>query len=282
MLPKVAIARYCCSGATHPDVYRDFVGDELMDEIFQLASELKGLRVCEINATAAGGGVAEVLSRQVPIYRSLGLNVDWCLIYGDKEFFTVTKAFHNALQGTSLDLTEDLRQEYLQHNRSSAEAATGDYDIYVVHDPQPAALRRFVGGKKGKWIWRCHIDSSQPNREVWEFLRPFIADYDVAVFTLKAFLPGDLGLKRVAFIPPAIDPLSTKNMELPETLYRQALAEMGVDMTQPSSMDSGNADFHERGRGAGGFRTVDPENSFGSHAGNIRCVNICRFLWELI
>ena len=233
MLPKVAIARYCCSEATHPDNYRQFVGDELIDEIFSLSAELKGLRVCQINATAAGGGVAELLSRQIPLYSSLGLKVDWRLIYGDKQFFTVTKGFHNALQGASLDLTDALRQEYLQHNRSSAEAATDDYDVYIVHDPQPAALRHFVDDDRGKWIWRCHIDSSQPNREVWEFLRPYVEEYDAAVFTMKAFLPEDLGLKHVAFIPPAIDPVSTKNMELPEDVYRRALAELGINLKAP-------------------------------------------------
>ena len=232
-LPRVAVGRHS-SWESNVEDYRAWVGDDLIDEIRALSRDLRGLRVCQINATAAGGGVAELLSRMVPIYLALKLNLDWRLIFGDKEFFTITKRFHNALQGADLTLTAEAKQAYLEHNRISAEMLQEDYDVFVVHDPQPAALRHFKDAKhKRRWIWRCHIDSSQPNPGVWAFLRPYVEEYDAAVFTMQAFRPADLELDRVVFIPPAIDPLSTKNMELPAEICRRAIDEMGIDVHRP-------------------------------------------------
>jgi trehalose synthase len=234
LLPKVAIGRNRCSESANLDNYREWVGDELVDEIRTLSQDLKGLRVCQVNATAAGGGVAELLSRLVPVYLGLGIATDWRLIYGDKDFFTVTKSFHNGLQGMQAPLTPAMKETYLERNHMSAGMLPDDYDLFIVHDPQPAALRHFKNAEhKGKWIWRCHIDSSQPNREIWEFLRPFIEDYDATVFTMKAFRPADLEMRCVAYIPPAIDPLSTKNMDLPIEVCRHAVGEMGIDLNRP-------------------------------------------------
>jgi trehalose synthase len=232
-LPRVAVGRHS-SWESNVEDYRAWVGDDLIDEIRSLSKDLQGLRICQVNATATGGGVAELLSRMLPIYLALELNVDWRLIFGDKEFFTITKSFHNALQGAELTLTAAAKQAYLEHNRISADMLQEDYDVFVVHDPQPAALRHFKDPKhKRKWIWRCHIDSSQPNAEVWGFLRPYVEEYDAAVFTMQAFRPADLGLDRVVFIPPAIDPLSTKNMDLPREICRRAIDEMGIDVNRP-------------------------------------------------
>jgi trehalose synthase len=233
MLPEVRLGRYCCAPSTHPDNYRPLVGDALIDEIQDLARELTGVRVCQINATAAGGGVAELLGRQVPILRALGVDAEWHLIHGDANFFALTKSFHNALQGAELDLTEAVQQTYLDRNRTCAGMLETSYDVYIVHDPQPAALRSFAGDTRAPWIWRCHIDSSTPNPHVWGFLKPYIAAYDAAVFTLPAFCPPDLQGPRLAFIPPAIDPLGTKNMDLPEDLPRRVLADAGVDLRRP-------------------------------------------------
>jgi trehalose synthase len=233
-LPKVAVGKHYSSESIHLENYSQWVGAELIDEVRELSKDLRGLRVCQINATAAGGGVAELLSRLIPVYLTLGIATDWRLIYGDKDFFAITKSFHNALQGAELPLTAGMKEAYLEHNRLSADMLPDDYDVCIVHDPQPAALRHFKNsGSKGKWIWRCHIDSSEPNQEVWEFLRPYIQDYDAAVFTMKAFQPADLQMSRVAFIPPAIDPLSTKNMDLPAEVYHRALGEMGIDLHRP-------------------------------------------------
>lgn len=232
-LPRVAVGHHS-SWESDVESYRSWVSDDLIDEIFALGRELHGLRVCEINATAAGGGVAELLSRLVPVHLALGVATDWRLIYADKEFFAITKSFHNALQGAELKLTPKAKQAYLKDNEISAKMLNDDYDVFVVHDPQPAALRHFKdSAHKRKWIWRCHIDSSEPNPEVWEFLRPYVEEYDAAVFTMQAFRPADLSLDRVVFIPPAIDPLSTKNMALPDDICRRAIAEMGIDVRRP-------------------------------------------------
>jgi trehalose synthase len=233
-LPKVAVGRHISSESINLDNYRTWVGDTLLDEIRDLSRELKGLRVCNVNATAAGGGVAELLSRIIPVHLALGLQTDWRLIYGDKDFFTITKGFHNALQGGELKLTAEIERAYLDRNRASAEMLPDDYDVFIVHDPQPAALRHFkTSPSRSKWIWRCHIDSSGPNQEVWEFLHPYIQEYDAAVFTMKAFQPADLEIGRVVFIPPTIDPVSPKNMELPADVCHRAIGEMGIDLHRP-------------------------------------------------
>ena len=233
-LPKVAVGRHLSSESVNLENYRSWVGDTLTDEIRELSKELQGVRICNVNATATGGGVAELLSRVIPVHLALGIPTEWRLIYGDKDFFTITKSFHNALQGAKLRLTEETKRAYLEHNRQSAEMLPDDYDVFIVHDPQPAAIRHFKNSaNRHKWIWRCHIDSSAPNREVWEFLHPYVQEYDAAVFTMKAFQPADLDLSRIVFIPPAIDPVSTKNMELPAEVCHRAIGEMGVDLHRP-------------------------------------------------
>ena len=233
-LPKVAVGRHLSSESVNLETYRSWVGDALTDEIRELSKELQGVRICNVNATATGGGVAELLSRVIPVHLALGIPTEWRLIYGDKDFFTITKSFHNALQGAKLHLTEETKRSYLEHNRQSAEMLPDDYDVFIVHDPQPAAIRHFKNSaNRHKWIWRCHIDSSAPNREVWEFLHPYVQEYDAAVFTMKAFQPADLDLSRIVFIPPAIDPVSTKNMELPAEVCHRAIGEMGVDLHRP-------------------------------------------------
>jgi trehalose synthase len=169
MLPKVSIHRYCCAPFTNVENYRRIVGGELIDEIESLARELNGVRVCHINSTGFGGGVAELLSRLVPLARALGINADWRLT---PDFFHVTKAFHNALQGAAYSLSESDKAIYLHVNRESAKLLEAEYDVFVVHDPQPAAFRDAVGPKDAKWIWRCHIDTSAPNPEVASLLLP--------------------------------------------------------------------------------------------------------------
>jgi trehalose synthase len=233
MLPQVTVGRHCCAQSTNPDNYRPLVGDTLIDELKQLARSLAGVRICQINATAAGGGVAELLGAEIPILQAMGVNADWRLIHGDAPFFEVTKAFHNALQGADLDLTETIKQTYLDRDRACAGMIEGAYDVYVVHDPQPAALRHFAKANQARWIWRCHIDSSEPNPQVWSFLKPFIEEYDAVIFTMREFCPPDLKASRIVFIPPAIDPLSTKNMDLPEEVCKRALANSGIDLNRP-------------------------------------------------
>lgn len=233
MLEKVSIGRHCGAVCSNIENYRILVGDELIDEVIDLARRLSGIRICHVNSTAYGGGVAELLARHLPILQDLGLSADWRLIHGTPDFFNVTKAFHNALQGAEYDLREPERRLYLSVNERSATLLPKEYDVFIVHDPQPAAIRHFAGPKGAKWIWRCHIDSSAPNAEVRTFLQPFIEEYDATVFTMAEFLLPELRSKHLALIPPAIDPLGTKNMEIQIDLCKRAIADSGIDVSRP-------------------------------------------------
>ncbi len=233
MLPKVSVGRFHSAMSTSVESYRPLVGDVMIDEILDLAKSLRGVRICHLNSTPFGGGVAELLTRYIPMAQALGLNVDWRLIHGETAFFTVTKAFHNALQGGRYDLLDPERMLYLQVNEQSARLMSVGYDVYIVHDPQPAATRHFAGDRYAKWIWRCHIDSSSPDPGVSEFLRPYIEEYDAAVFTIPQFVLPDLNVLKTAFIAPAIDPLATKNMDLPLDLCRRAISDSGIDVRRP-------------------------------------------------
>lgn len=215
------------------EAYRRIVGDEGVSAIRALASDLRGARILEVSSTATGGGVAELLSSLVPLERDLGLDVQWDVIPGDAAFFEFTKALHNGLQGMPVEIAPEDREEYLRHNAGYAESLGNDWDAVIVHDPQPAAMRSLVSGPdRTRWVWRCHIDSSTPYPAAWEFLRPYVEQYDRAVFTLPQFVPGDLSVP-VTFIAPAIDPLSSKNRELPGYLSRETVAELGIDIARP-------------------------------------------------
>lgn len=233
VLPRVSVHRFSCAAFADVSNYRRLVGDELIDEVAGLARELKGLRICHVNSTGFGGGVAELLSRHVPLANALGIRTDWRLLQGTTDFFNVTKAIHNALQGAPHTLTESEKAIYLHVNRESARLLDTDYDVFVVHDPQPAAFRDAVGTSSARWIWRCHIDTAAPNPEVADFLRPYLQAYDAVIFTIREFLLPDLRSKRTAFIAPAIDPFSTKNMELAPELCRDVVANAGVDIKRP-------------------------------------------------
>ncbi len=204
-----------------------------IDALVALGEPLRGLRVLHLNATPYGGGVAEILRSEIPLLRNLGLEADWSTISGDDEFFAVTKTVHNGLQGGEQGLDESDRAEYLRHAATNAALLEGDYDVIVVHDPQPLAIPATGGRGGARWVWRCHIDTSTPNLQTWAFLRPFVTAYDAAVFTLGNFVPGDFPLDRVAIVPPAIDSQSPKNLELPPHLAARVLAWLGVEVDRP-------------------------------------------------
>lgn len=212
--------------------YRSIVGDDLVAEIRDRAHDLRGLRVLEVSATATGGGVAEMLSSLVPLQRDVGLDVEWGLITADAAFFETTKKLHNGLQGMEVEIAAAEREDYLAHNRDHAAALADDWDVVIVHDPQPAAIRSFAPERAGKWVWRCHVDSSSPNPAVWDLLRPFVEAHDHAVFTLSDFIPPDLAMPTSIQVP-AIDPLTSKNRVLPAYLARQTAADLGVDLSRP-------------------------------------------------
>ncbi|MHB1132407.1 MAG: glycosyltransferase [Chloroflexota bacterium] len=214
--------------------YASLVGEEEIEALRALAQRLRGARVLHVNATAYGGGVAEILARLVPLMRDVGLEAEWQVIYGSEEFFHVTKLMHNALQGAEVDLDAGLRATYERFNALNAEAFGGEYDFVVVHDPQPAGLPLYRERRGSRfWLWRCHIDTSQPNPDVWSYLRPNLPPYDVGIFTLPAYVPADAPFPRLAYIVPSIDPLAPKNRLLDRAEAQQMLAGVGLDLERP-------------------------------------------------
>jgi trehalose synthase len=237
MLQRVAVGRWSL------DAYRGIVPEHILEELREHARALRGARILQVNATAYGGGVSELLRSCVPLMRDLGLHADWKVISGSQDFFRATKALHNGLQGAPQTLSDDDRAAYLDCARENAPILDGGYDFVVVHDPQPAGLRAMHGKGDASWVWRCHIDTSEPNLDTWEFLKPYVADYDAAVFTMPQFVPPDLPVKRVETIAPAIDPLSPKNLHLDGNTARQILDWIGVEapgrlVTQVSRFDA--------------------------------------------
>jgi trehalose synthase len=213
--------------------YRGIASDDLVDGLLKAAKDLKGARIVHVNATPYGGGVSELLRSTVPILNDLGLVVHWKTIAGDQRFFEVTKKIHNGLQGAPHKLTEADRESYLGTSRRNAELFEEDYDFVFLHDPQPAAILSMRGKHAARWIWRCHIDTSVPNPEIWSFLREYMRDFDSAVFTMKEFVPPDFPIINVDIIPPAIDPLSPKNMPLADDAARQVLHWIGIELDRP-------------------------------------------------
>ncbi len=220
------------------DAYRELIGDEEVDEIRELAEPLRGARVLHINSTPFGGGVAEILNSFVPLMADAGLAADWQVIRASDDFFRVTKAMHNALQGMLIDWTPQMWDVRLQYNRANAELFDEDYDFVIIHDPQPAPLLSSLiemrGGRpKGKWVWRCHIDLTDAQVQVWDVLRPHVALYDAAVFTLRNYIKEDLRGPTPFFIAPSIDPFSAKNADIPLDTVEAILRNHELDPERP-------------------------------------------------
>ncbi|MFC2004702.1 glycosyltransferase [Chloroflexota bacterium] len=215
------------------DNYKSIIGVDKMKELRKLADELRGARILHLNATPYGGGVSELLRSELPLLRDLGLNADWKVIFGDEKFFTITKSFHNALQGGEFNLDNNVKEVYLSYNTENAQLLEEQYDYIIVHDPQPLALLHFKGRNNAKWVWRCHIDTSEPNQSIWNFLSPFVLEYDATVFTMNSFVPPNLPAAKNFVIPPAIDPLSPKNMNISASLCRRVISWVGVDLRKP-------------------------------------------------
>lgn len=229
MLNKVSL------GIANIDKYRLIEPKGVLNGLVKLGEELKGLRVCHISSTPFGGGVAELLTGYIPLLRSLGIKADWQIIRGDRDFFTVTKGLHNALQGAKFNQINQKKtiKEYQSHNLASAGELDTNYDVFIVNDPQPAALRHYLPDSKAKWIWRCHVDSSEPDEAVWSFLRPYIEEHDAAVFTIDKFIPQNFSIGKVATMAPAINPFSAKNMFIKRYVCRELLESLDIDRSRP-------------------------------------------------
>jgi trehalose synthase len=213
--------------------YSTIVSRGLMDQLKALAEPLAGKRVLHLSATAFGGGVAEILYTLVPLMSDAGLETEWRVIYGEEEFFDVTKAVHNALQGAPRTLTEDDKDIFRRYNRGNGEALTDSFDYVIVHDPQPAGVIEHARSLSNHWIWRCHIDLSTPNEEVLDFLIPWIASYDATVFHREEYVPHHDGLPPAYIWPPAIDPLTPKNMALSGEDAAYIVDQFGIDVDRP-------------------------------------------------
>jgi trehalose synthase len=210
--------------------YVAVTGEDVIDRLRQLAGPLRGTKVVHVNSTYVGGGVAEILSKLVPLQKDLGLDVRWEVIRGEERFFQVTKSFHNALQGVPVPLGGAVFQVYEETGAQNAEQLRSileEADIVFIHDPQPLPLLRSCPNRKGKWIWRCHIDLSHPYRPVWKYLHNFVQEYDASIFSLADFaqpLPHTQYLMQ-----PSIDPLSEKNMDLAQEEVHAVKLRFGLD-----------------------------------------------------
>lgn len=211
--------------------YAPIVGSEVIGQLQRLAERLKERRFVHINSTRTGGGVAEILSRAVPLLNQMGLNTFWEVIQGDPAFFEITKAFHNALQGHDIRLSPAHLQHYQEVNEENARKFLWEADYVMVHDPQPAWLIKVMRERARYWVWRCHIDVSRPNLKVWRYLREIVSGYDASVFSMAQFaqnLPHPQYLIR-----PSIDPLSEKNRELTPEEIDKVLDRLGVERDRP-------------------------------------------------
>jgi trehalose synthase len=214
--------------------YASVAGEDAVEHLKQLAESLKGMKVVHVNSTRVGGGVAEILQKLVPLMCELGIDTSWEVITGDNEFYQCTKSFHNALQGVRIDIPQKLLRAFERTNEQNAEqlcAVLQEADVVFIHDPQPAPLLKLCPDRKGKWIWRCHIDISRPYRPVWKYLRKFVVPYDASTFSLAAFaqsLPHPQYL-----IPPSIDPLSDKNIDLSDGEINSVYERFNIDSDRP-------------------------------------------------
>ncbi|MCF7890642.1 glycosyltransferase [Candidatus Bipolaricaulota bacterium] len=215
----------------HLEDYRDIVGDEVISEIFRKSKGLYGKKILHVNSSYQGGGVAEILNHLVPLMSDLGIEVDWRVIHGHNDFFNVTKKFHNALQGEEINFSRLKRSVYTETNKKFTTYSRIDHDAVIIHDPQPLPLIRYFK-KRQPWLWRAHIDLSEPNAEVWDYLKQFIIRYDRVIFSAKDFISSDIGTES-EIIYPSIDPLTVKNKEIGRDTIDKYLAKYGIKDDKP-------------------------------------------------
>jgi len=237
--------------------YRDVSPQGAVDFLYRLSERVRGMSMVNVNSTKYGGGVAEILHRLIPMLNEVGVKARWEVIQGADEFYACTKAFHNTLQGTEQVITQKMLDAYVETNRENAKRLLLDADIILIHDPQPAALIDYR--TVGKWVWRCHIDVSQPIRRVWNFLRQYVVKYDAAVFSLPRFaqrLPVPQFL-----VYPSIDPLSDKNRDLTEAEVDAHLGKLGIPRDKPILLQVSRFDRFKDPVGViSAYRTVKKHN----------------------
>jgi trehalose synthase len=215
----------------HLQDYREVVGDKVISEIYKKARKLYGINIIHLNSTYLGGGVAEILNSLVPLFNDIGIEAGWRIIRGNPDLFEITKKFHNALQGDKINLSSIKKQLYIQASEEFSVYTHLGHDCVIIHDPQPLPLINFYK-KRQPWIWRCHVDVSHPNKQLWDFLKEFILKYDVAIFSNEMYKKEDLFLEQRT-IYPVIDPLSPKNMEISNKVIEKYLMKFGVPTDKP-------------------------------------------------
>ena len=211
--------------------YAKIVGQNTIDEIKILADRIQGKIIQNVNSTGVGGGVAEILNRMIPFLKELGIDARWDFIKGGGSFFNVTKKFHNALHGRKTCIREKDFSIFIETGKTNLEQMDIYGEIIFIHDPQPIFLVERKKNSNRKWIWRCHVDVSKPNKKVWEFLMTYIKDYDAAVFSAPSF-SQPLPIRQF-LISPSIDPLSEKNIELPEETINEVFTKYGIERNKP-------------------------------------------------
>ena len=213
--------------------YTHVAGKPLISEIRELAAELEGLKVLHLSATAFGGGVSEILYTLVPLMNDVGIEAEWQVMLGREEFYNATKLLHNALQGNPQGLSDEEWEVFDRYNEMNARDLTDGWDVVIIHDPQPAGILQHVREKGKAWIWRCHIDISTPNPAAIQRLVPLVSAYDGAVFHRQEYVPAGMGGAPVHIVPPAIDPLSPKNMAFSPEDASYVCDQFGIDVDRP-------------------------------------------------
>ena len=220
----------CDNGRTLED-HRPIVGDDVISGLYRRAENLRGKRVLHVNSTYQSGGVAEMIVSLVPLMNSIGIDTCWNILHGDDKFFAITKNFHNALQGQAVAFSGEEKDLYIRTNEAFSGQMTIDHDLVVIHDPQPLPLIRFYR-KSQPWVWRCHVDLSNPDPALWEFLKDFILDYDRMVISHENYRRRGMTMEQW-ICRPAIDPLSEKNRDLSGSEIAGLLAKYGVPTDKP-------------------------------------------------
>lgn len=211
--------------------YREYMGEAHISRIYRKATALCDKHIVHVNSTYTGGGVAEMLRSTIPLMNEVGVDSGWRMVVGFKDYYRVTKKFHNALQGEDINLTPWKKRLFEDTNEKFSKFTHLDHDLVIIHDPQPLPLINYYS-KKQPWLWRCHIDLSHPNEDVWNYLKNYVLKYDASIFQLEKFMMADSDSGDYV-LRPAIDPFSIKNKVLDEKEIIQRLENVGIDTTRP-------------------------------------------------
>ncbi len=212
--------------------YESLLGIEIVNSIRNKAKKFLNKKVFHLNSTKFGGGVAEILDNMIPLMKELGLDPQWEIFSAPEEFFEISKKMHNALQGNKdISFSKEEIALYLNQAKNTYEEVHPEGDFVIIHDPQPCPVIEHAGDRKGKWIWRCHIDTSDPNPQAWNLISDFIPKYDAQVFTRKIYARDGVNYNLFE-IPPSIDPFAVKNKPLEEKTAKRVV-EKFVPMDLP-------------------------------------------------